>query len=184
MNGRRPRWLDILVSGGVLVAVGVAAWLALTISGLRADNSRLHGEVSTLSKQVVDLGGTPRVTPQPGPAGSQGVSGQPGASGAPGGQGVPGRNGSAGSQGPLGSPGAVGASGAPGQPGSPGQDGATGAAGATGPKGDTGEQGPRGEPGPSGPPGPACPDGYQPEHVTVVTPGGPQDSIVCTKESP
>lgn len=175
---QRRNWGYAAGGLGLLVVVGLLALGLATLAAQSQRNARLEGEVATLAEQVREMGGTPRVTPEPGPAGSPGASGQPGA---PGGQGVPGRNGTSGGQGPSGSPGAVGASGAPGQSGSPGKDGATGAAGA---KGETGEQGPRGEQGPSGPPGPSCPDGYTAKSSTVLTPGGPQESVICTKEDP
>jgi hypothetical protein len=175
---QRRNWAYAAAGLGLLVVVGLLAFGLSTLAAQSARNSRLEGEVTTLAQQVRDMGGTPKVTPQPGPAGSPGVPGQPGA---PGGQGGPGRNGSAGSPGVSGSPGPAGASGAPGSAGTPGKDGTTGA---PGPKGDTGPPGPQGDPGPTGPPGPACAPGYKASTVTVVTDSGPQDILTCTKESP
>jgi hypothetical protein len=178
---QRRNWGYAALAVALLVVVGLLAFGLSTLAAQSARNSRLESEVTTLAGQIREMGGTPRVTPQPGPAGSPGVPGQPGA---PGGQGGQGRNGSAGSPGPSGSsgsPGPAGASGAPGSAGTPGKDGTTGA---PGPKGDTGGQGPQGDPGPTGPPGPACPTGYKAATVTVVTDSGPQDILTCTKETP
>jgi hypothetical protein len=163
---------------GVLVVVGLLAFGLSTLAAQSARNDRLEAEVHTLAGQVVEMGGTPRVTTQPGPAGSPGVPGQQGAPGIPGGAGGTGRPGVSGPPGVSGSPGTVGASGAPGSAGTPGKDGTTG------PKGDTGAPGPQGDPGPTGPPGPACAPGYKASTVTVVTDSGPQDIATCTKESP
>lgn len=176
MTGRQgPGHLRGTVVAVTVVAIVMGAlWITVTIVGVQADNARLHGDVSTLAQQVRDMGGTPRVTPEPGPAGSPGASGQPGAPGAAGGQGAAGRTGSKGPAGATGRPGASGVPGRPGASGAPGPKGDPGAIGPAGPKGDTG---------PSGPPGPACPDGYTAEHITVVTDGGPKDTVICTKES-
>lgn len=176
MRGR-ARWRDLVVMGTVMILVGGCTWTAWTIAGLARDRSRLEGQVSTLAEQVRHLGGTPQVTPTPGPSGSQGAAGQPGAPGAPG---VTGKPGTAGSRGPQGDPGKPGPSGAAGTPGTSIQ----GPAGPQGPPGKDGTDGKDGKPGEQGPPGPACPDGYQSTTLTVVTAGGPRDIATCTRDSP
>lgn len=176
MRGRAS-WRDLVVIGAVMFLVGGCSWAAWTITGLTRDRARLEGQVSTLSDQVLHLGGTPQITPTPGPAGSQGASGQPGQ---PGATGTSGRPGTTGSRGPQGSPGKTGASGAPGTPGATVQ----GPAGPQGPPGKDGTDGNDGATGEQGPPGPACPDGYTAQPVTVVTDSGPRNTFVCTKESP
>lgn len=161
-----------------LLVAGLAWWVLASVRALKHDLARSQRDSQTLAQQVRNLGGTPAVSPQPGPAGSPGPSGQPGAPGSAGGQGPPGPSGGRGQTGP---PGVIGPSGAPGTAGQPGQDGTPGEPGAQGPpgpQGETGEQGPRGE---QGPPGPACPSGYHVESITVVTAGGPQEVAACVR---
>jgi hypothetical protein len=135
-----------------------------------------------LAQQVRDLGGIPKVSPQPGPAGSPGASGSPGAPGASGAPGRTGPSGKPGRTGASGSPGKTGPSGAPGNPGAVGPSGPPGPAGKDGKDGADGKDGSPGPVGPSGPPGPTCPDGYYATHTTVVTAGGPQDAVICTAD--
>jgi hypothetical protein len=173
-----------LIGAGLgLVLVVVAAWIGLAVSDVRGQLNDVRSQLSTaerdnrvLAQQVRDLGGTPKVSPAPGPAGpagSPGVSGQPGASGAPG---RPGAGGT------PGSPGASGKTGAAGTPGSPGPSGAMGAQGPAGPAGKDGQDGKDGATGPQGPagsPGPTCPSGYHLTTETVVTSSGPQQAALC-----
>jgi Collagen triple helix repeat (20 copies) len=167
-----------LLLGLVVLAVAVFAWWVLSqVRDVQNERDRLAEDVSTLATQVRQLGGTPAVSAQPGPAGSPGPSGQPGAPGSPGGQGPPGPSGSGGSQGPpgvIGPSGVPGASGQPGQNGTPGQPGEPGEQGPAGPQGERGEQGPQGEPGPA------------PATVYCQPPGGigGNDPWTCTTNPP
>lgn len=156
----------------LLVAFGFAA-LYLQQQSVGARLRQAEADNRILSQQVRDLGGTPKVSPRPGPAGSPGVPGSPGNPG------TPGRTGRTGQPGAVGPTGKTGPSGAPGASGAPGVQGPKGDTGPAGPKGDTGDQGPRGE---EGPPGPTCPDGYHATTTTVVTAGGPQDAVICTAD--
>lgn len=168
---RRPAWPYIAIAGAVLVLVAGVAWLLATAAAQTERNARLEKDVSTLANQVRALGGTPAVSPEPGPSGSPG---QPGATGPPGqsGRSVTGPSGPPGDRGRTGASGTPGAT-VTGPPGPAGQDGADGADGADGKDGATGEQGPR------GPEGPACPSGYHVEERTIVTTGGPETVPLC-----
>lgn len=139
-------------------------------------------QVRDLASQVRRLGGVPVVTPQPGAPGSPGSPGQQGQPGVTGPSGPPGASvtGPAGPKGDQGKEGPQGASGTIGATGPPGPPGPQGEPGPAGQKGDAGEQGPKGD---QGSPGPTCPDGYHLVDATVLTSGGPQDSVICAKES-
>lgn len=166
----KARTLLPALAFALLVAFGFGV-MYLQQQSVASRLRKAESDSQVLAQQVRDLGGVPKVTPQPGPtgaAGSPGVPGRPGRSGQSGSNGRPGQNGAAGE------PGKTGAS------GSPGASGAPGVKGDTGPKGDTGTQGPKGDQGEPGSPGPTCPDGYHTTHTTVVTAGGPQDAVICT----
>lgn len=136
-----------LVGAGIgVLALVVAAWIGLAISDVRSRLAADERDKQVLAQQVRDLGGVPKVTPEPGPTGP---AGSPGASGPQGPAGQNGRNGSTGSPGPAGPTGKTGAAGPAGTQGSPGTTGATGPQGPVGPQGD---QGPKGDTGPTGPP--------------------------------
>ena len=145
-------------------------WLVLEIRDVHDRLRQAQRDSQTLAQQVRDLGGVPKVTPQPGPSGAPGQPGRSGQPGSNGRAGQSGANGQPGKSGQSGAPGAVGASGPP------------GAKGDTGSKGDAGEQGPKGDQGDPGSPGPTCPDGYHTTHTTVVTVGAPQDAVICTAD--
>lgn len=178
MPARRPRWRDLALIAGVVAAVLGAMWCAAMLAQLSSDRARLEGQVSTLADQVRGLGGTPAVTPQPGPSGAPGQTGRSGAPGTPGQRGGMGPSGPAG---PKGQPGKTGASGTPGAT----VTGPPGAKGDPGEQGPRGEQGTRGEPGPKGDqgePGPTCASGYHVETVTIVTADGPREAATCVKD--
>lgn len=159
----------------VLVAVGFGV-MYLQQQSVGARLRQAESDSQVLAQQVRDMGGVPKVSPQPGPTGapgSPGVPGQPGRSGQAGSAGRPGQDGASGE------PGKTGASGAPGAPGAPG---AKGDVGPKGDKGDPGERGPKGDQGDPGPPGPTCPNGYHATPTTVVTASGPQDAVICTAD--
>lgn len=157
MHGRVGSWI---IAVTVVVVVMGALWIAVTMSGLSADNSRLEQQATAserkastrdqqlrdLAAQVRKLGGTPVVVPPPGVAGSPGVAGQPGAPGRPGAAGSPGRSGGAGSPGPTGPAGPSGTQGAAGAPGQA-VTGPPGPAGPTGPAGKDGKDGTDGKDG-------------------------------------
>ncbi|WP_242890299.1 collagen-like protein [Actinomadura litoris] len=171
------RNLGVIIVAALFLVLAWWSWTA--VQDLQRDNRDMRADNAYLSRQVRALGGVPLKSPAPGPAGQPG---QPGTPGEPGTSGQPGEPGRSGAPGTAGEPGPSGAPGAAGQPGKDGGDGATGPqgpAGPAGPQGDPGEQGPRGEQGPAGP---ACRDGYHQETVTVVTPGGPQDTVTCVKD--
>ena len=141
LNARR----SLIGVGLGLVAVVVAAWIGLAISDVKARLATADRNNRILAQQVRDLGGTPKVTPAPGPTGPAGASGQPGPSGQNGrngSNGGPGSTGATGATGAAGSPGPAGATGPQGPAGPPGKDGQDGKDGATGPQGDTGPAGP------------------------------------------
>ncbi len=175
-NGLRLVRRNLILAGTVLLAVGLGLLVVLEYQDVRARLATADRNNQILAQQVRDLGGTPKVTPAPGPTGPAGASGQPGASGSSGQNGRNGSNGSAGSPGPTGAKGAA---------GSPGPSGATGAQGVAGPAGKDGADGKDGATGPQGPkgdtgsPGPTCPTGYHIVTETVVTSGGPQQAALC-----
>jgi Collagen triple helix repeat (20 copies) len=163
----------LLLAAVFIVLVG---WLVVEIRDVHDRLRQAQQDSRTLAQQVRDLGGVPKVTPQPGPTGA---AGSPGAPGQPGSSGSSGSNGRAGQNGASGKSGAAGASGAPGASGAAGVKGDTGP---SGDKGDTGEQGPKGDQGDPGSPGPTCPDGYHATPTTVVTADGPQTAVICAAD--
>lgn len=191
-TGPSKRRADIAFIVGVVAALGVLAYVVITMQSLSHSLRDANAARDQLASQVQHLGGTPVA----GPPGSRGEPGK----GEPGPSGAPGLTGSAGSPGPSGTPGAKGDSGESGQPGKPGPSGAPGSAGADGtdgvagqqgaqgPAGDPGPAGPQGDPGPqgekgdkgeTGPAGPAgqtCPDGYS----LQTSPTDP-DALVCRR---
>lgn len=136
--------LPALLLGVVFLVLVV--WLVLEIRDVHDRLRQAQQDGQTLAQQVRDLGGTPKVTPSPGPAGRAGQPGQPGRAGA---SGQPGRSGSTG---PSGKPGSAGASGPPGTPGSPGTAGQPGEQGPAGPPGKDGADGKDGTDGKDGSP--------------------------------
>lgn len=70
------------------------------------------------------------------------------------------------------------AAGQQGETGTPGTAGSQGQDGAPGQDGTNGKDGARGEP------GPACPEGFVPNNMTVLTPDGPQEAVICTSPEP
>lgn len=134
----------------VLVALGFGA-MYLLYSGMNERLAESDRKGQVLSQQVRDMGGVPRVTVAPGPAGSPGAAGQSGAPGSAGASGSPGRSGTAGSPGPIGPSGGQGPAGVPGQsvtgpPGSAGPAGPSGAPGKDGADGKDGKDGADGKP--------------------------------------
>lgn len=183
---RRSVWLIV-----ALVVLAAFTWWVVSTIGALGDRLReSERDNALLSQQVRQMGGQPLVSPRPGAAGPQGQPGQPGGPGQPGETGRPGQPGQTGRPGGPGGRGPAGPSGTPGTPGQAGQPGAPGEQGTQGPAGErgpAGEQGPRGEVGPTGPTGPAgplCPDGWTREELTVVTPGGPRQTVTCTQTAP
>jgi hypothetical protein len=153
------------------ILAGLVVWLVVEIRDVHDRLRQAQQDSRTLAQQVRDLGGVPKVTPQPGPTGA---SGPPGASvtGPPGRQGSSGRS----ATGPPGASGKPGAS----VTGPSGVAGSPGAVGPSGPAGPAGKDGADGHDGKDGSPGPTCPDGYHTTNTTVVTAGGPQDAVICT----
>lgn len=145
--------------------VGQQNGLGTELQETRAELHQARTDNRILSDQVRNLGGVPAVTtPPPSPVtGSNGRDGRDGRDGRPG------------ANGKDGAPGTDGQDGAPGSPGVS----VTGAPGADGPKG---EKGDKGDPGEKGDPGPACPEGWHQETVTVVTTGGPKDTMTCVRD--
>jgi hypothetical protein len=132
--------------------------ISVQLGGLGQRLHRAERDRLTLSDQVRDLGGVPRVTPSAGERGEPGQQGE---------RGPQGPAGPAGADGPPGPPGPVGHAGPPGPAGPGGADGADGRDGAPGERGEpgpAGERGERGEPGPSGDPGPP---GVPPQSLTM-----------------
>ncbi|GAA2092264.1 collagen-like protein [Actinomadura alba] len=165
------RNVGVVAATVVLLALAVYVFGAIRTLGSDLRDAREDSRV--LAQQVRELGGTPAVSPAPGPPGATGPtgpSGPPGATvtGPPGQTGRDGRT----VTGPSGRPGPSGAT----VTGPPGPSGKDGADGAPGKDGADGEQGPRGEP------GPACPSGYHVEERTVVTAGGPETAAVCVQD--
>lgn len=168
-EGLRGLRRNLIAAGLIVVFVGLIVWVALELWSVRQRLSAAESNSRILAQQVRDLGGTPRVTPEPGPtgpAGSPGPSGQPGAPGSPGQNGRNGTNGLTGSTGPAGPKGTQGAQ------GSPGPAGANGPQGATGPAGPKGDPGATGSPGPTGPP----PSSWSWTYLGVT--------YTCTQDSP
>ncbi|MDB5911098.1 MAG: hypothetical protein JWP34_5215 [Massilia sp.] len=166
-----------------LLFVGLAWWVHVGFDDQRhaaeRDRTSLARQAAVRDQQIRDLaaqvrrmGGTPVVTPPPGPAGSPGAPGQPGAAGSPGASGSPGRSGASGAQG---SPGPVGPSGAAGAAGAPGQS-------VTGPAGPAGPSGPPGKDGADGKPGADGKDGPPPTSWTWTDQLG--TTYTCTQTSP
>lgn len=162
-----------VVAVGVVAIAMLALWVAVTMSGLSADNTTLQKraaaqdqqatirdqQVRDLAAQVRRYGGTPVVAPPPpAAAGSPGVAGQPGASGASGRPGVSGSPGASGTQGRAGVVGPSGAAGPPGQS----------VTGPTGPTGPTGASGPAGKDGTDGKAGADGKDGSPPSSWTFT----------------
>jgi hypothetical protein len=178
------RRTDVMFAAGVLLALGVLAWVVFTMQRMAGDLSASNRARDALAQQVQGLGASPIA----GPPGSRGEPGVPGAtgigpSGPPGSPGMPGVPGAdstvPGPAGPVGSPGPI--STVPGPAGADGKPGADSTV--PGPKGDQGAQG---EPGPAGATGPAgadgkngqtCPDGYSLKPL----PGDP-DTLACRRD--
>jgi Collagen triple helix repeat (20 copies) len=129
---------NAIPAGLLLILVGVLVGIGLEVASIRQQLSTAKHNSAVLAQQVRDLGGVPKVSPQPGP---------PGVSGSPGSAGQPGQNGRNGSNG------------SPGTAGATGKQGSTGVKGPPGPAGATGVEGPPGPSGPAGPVGPAGKDG-------------------------
>jgi hypothetical protein len=136
---------NLILAGLVLVFMALGLMVVAEFQSFRHQLSAAQQDSRILAQQVRELGGTPKVTPAPGPTGPAGASGQPGASGSSGQNGRNGSNGSpgtAGAKGSAGSPGPAGASGAAGGQGPAGPAGKDGQDGKDGAKGDTGATGP------------------------------------------
>lgn len=191
--GPSKRRGDIAFIAGVVAALGVLAYVVITMQSLSHDLRAANTARDQLATQVQHLGGTPVAGP-PGSRGQPG-RGEPGQSGAPGLTGPAGSSGPAGSPGPKGDTGSKGSDGAdsvgkPGPSGSPGAAGVTGIAGeqgAQGPAGDPGPAGAQGDPGPqgeqgpkgdTGPSGQTCPDGY-----SLQPPADDPDALVCRRDT-
>lgn len=182
MKARTERRTDVLYAVGVMLAVGILAWVVITMQQLSHDLSTSNAARDALARQVQQLGASPVAGP-PGSRGDSGTAGQPGPAGSPG------------AEGPAGPPGPSGPTGKTGATGTSGTDGVSvtgspGAAGADGPTGAPGPAGPQGDPGPAGPTGPAgkdgtdgkdgqsCPDGY-----SLQTPPDDPDAVECRRDS-
>jgi hypothetical protein len=161
----RRNWVFVAAAGviGVLVV-----FISIQIHALGEQLRKAEEDSHVLAEQVERMGGTPLVSPAPGPTGARGPDGLPGPQGEPGPTGPAGRDGAPGptgkpgrdgSPGPTGPPGAQGSPGPKGEPGDTvtgppgpkgdkGEDGKDGTDGAPGPKGEQGDPGSRGEPGP------------------------------------
>lgn len=145
---RGLRRLAPLVPSVILLAVLII--ISVQLGGLGQRLQRAEQDRVTLSDQVRDLGGIPRVTPSPGERGAPGEPGQSGPAGPRGPAGPAGEPGPPGPPGPAGVAGAAGQDGTPGAAGTAGEKGDPGAAGAAGEHGERGEPGPKGDPGPPG----------------------------------
>lgn len=192
----------------VLLAAGLAWWVLASVRDLKHDLAQSRRDGQTLAQQVRQLGGTPAVTPQPGPAGSPGPSGQPGKIG------PSGRSGRAPTQGEI----AAAVSSylqrhppAKGRPPTMAEiltavsgylqqhPPAAGPAGMDGKDGRDGTDGKDGQDGASGPP-PSdeqiraavetylaahplnCPAGFHMATETIVTTGGPIETAICVSD--
>lgn len=166
---------DLLFAVAVLAAVGVVAWIVITMQQLSHDLRTANDARDQLAAQVQRLGEKPVAGPPgsrgdpgrsivgprgprgpkggPGPTGSEGPPGRRGERGDTGSKGV-GSPGSPGASGAAGPPGSEGSNGEAGQPGPPGPGGPPGEPGPAGPQGERGERGERGEQGPPGEFGP------------------------------
>lgn len=172
------RRTDLLVAAGVLLGVGLLAWVVITMQQLAHDLDTANAARDQLARQVQQLGATPVAGP-PGSRGEPGDAGQPGPVGPSGPPGLEGPMGPAGAPGPTGPTGPAGASatGAPGVDGAQGPQGDPGPAGPQGDPGPAGPQGPTGPKGDTGPAGPACPDGY-----TLQPALDDPDALVCRRD--
>jgi len=157
---------DAAFAVGVVAAVGVLAWIVITMQGLSHDLRSANAARDALAQQVQGLGASPvagppgsRGEPGPavvgpsGPAGSPGAAGRAGTSASP----VPGPSGPAGRAGSPGAdstvPGPTGAAGAPGADSTvPGPKGDQGVAGVDGAPGKDGTDGAPGKDGTNGSP--------------------------------
>lgn len=175
------RRADAWFAAGVVVAVGILAWVVITMQSLAHDLDTSNTARDALARQVQGLGASPVA----GPPGSRGDPGPAvvGPSGPPGPQGSPGRSG------PSGSPGRTGPTGKAGNVGTPGVSGSPGAAGAdgqSGTQGDPGAAGPQGDPGPAGPTGPAGPAGADgqtcPTGYSLQAPPDDPYALVCRQD--
>lgn len=176
--GRRRT--DVYFAAGVIVAVGVLAWVVITLQGLSHDLSTSNAARDALARQVQGLGASPVA----GPPGSRGEPGPTavGPSGPAGSPGEPGAKGSSGAAAPP-EPGPTGPSGSAGSPGAdstvPGPQGVQGVPGADstvpGPKGDQGDPGVAGQAGKDGTDGR---DGSPPAGWTWTDPAG--QSYTCS----
>lgn len=153
--GPSKRRADIAFIAGVVAALGVLAYIVITMQSLSHDLREANQARDQLATQVQHLGGTPVAGP-PGSRGQPGKGGMPGPSGEPGSRGEPGRGG-VGPPGPKGDPGMP----APTITPSPGPSGALGKDGRDG--ADSTIPGPPGSPGADstipGPPGSPGRDG-------------------------
>lgn len=184
----------------VILAVGLIAWLILTVTKqgsdydhleeradrgeasrdrLRADLTDQDAALTEANRRLRAAGKQPvkpaDITPEPtsplqGPTGLRGPQGPAGPRGPDGEDGAEGSNGNRGLPGEDGAPGAPGDTGATGTDGSNGKDGAPGSKGEPGPAGPAGPPGERGPTGPQGPAGPAGPQG--PPGAAIVTTDG------------
>jgi hypothetical protein len=168
----RRNWLALAAAGviGVLVVV-----ISVQIHALGEQLRQAQEDSHVLADQVERMGGTPLVSPAPGPTGARGPVGPTGPQGEPGPQGTAGSDGEPGPSGRPGKDGAPGPAGTPGAQGSPGPKGEPGET-VTGPPGPRGEKGadgkdghagPKGEQGEPGPRGPA-PTGWTFTHLGVT----------------
>lgn len=174
------RRTDLLAAVGVLLGVGLLAWVVITMQQLAHDLDTANAARDQLAEQVQQLGAKPVAGP-PGSRGEPGDAGQPGPAGPSGPPGLEGPMGPAGAPGPTGPTGPTGASatGVAGVDGAQGDPGPAGPQGDPGPAGPAGPQGPTGPRGDTGPAGPACPDGYSLQPLTVAP-----DALVCQKDQP
>jgi hypothetical protein len=172
----KPRTLLPALAFALLVAFGFGV-LYLQQQSVGARLRQAEADNRVLAQQVRDLGGTPKVSPQPGPPGSPGPPGRPGIS----------VTGPAGPPGPSGRPGRT-VTGPPGKPGvtvtgPPGPPGAS-VTGPPGPKGDKGDQGDKGEKGDPGPP----PSGWSFTYLGVTYQCRPvsdgSTEYTCERETP
>ncbi|MGQ4513714.1 collagen-like protein [Streptomyces sp. DW26H14] len=189
-TGPSKRRADIAFIVGVVAALGILAYIVITMQSLSHDLRASNAARDQLAQQVQHLGGTPVAGPpgsrgEPG-KGEVGPTGEPGATGPVGPSGPPGPSGKAGAKGkggsdgvgtpgPSGSPGAAGEAG---QPGADGQPGAAGPQGPAGPAGPAGADGKDGTNGKDGRDGQTCPDGY-----SLQTPPTDPDALECRRDS-
>lgn len=168
---RSRRRTDAWYALAVLAAVGVLAWIVITMQQLSQSLRTANDARDALARQVQGLGHQPIA----GPPGSRGDPGQS-VTGPRGPQGEPGPVGPTGPVGPIGPTGQTGQTGIPGVSitGAPGTAGQVGPTGPVGPTGAPGAPGKDGATGADGAPGKNGTNGQPPSGWTYTDPQGIQ----------